>query len=122
MQKHPRVRSSYCRTSVCAEGLAQLPAARIPDVFAVIGRGIPNSDQVVYLISRDGQKFPVHEDVLKASSNFFKAALENGMKESGKCPLVWAAMYMGGPGHSLKPAVMHYYVHTYPDRSFFSLQ
>jgi hypothetical protein len=36
------------------------------------------------LVSKCGKRFSLHEEELKASSGFFRAALENGMKESGK--------------------------------------
>ncbi len=54
------------------------------DLFSVIQQGFPSTDEVVYLVSEDGKKFPIQENVLKSSSDFFKAALENNMRESGK--------------------------------------
>jgi hypothetical protein len=58
--------------------------ATTADLFSVILQGIPSLDDSVYLVSRDGKKFAIHEKVLKDSSDFFKAALENNMRESGK--------------------------------------
>ena len=60
------------------------------DWFSAICRGIPDADQIVYLVSKEGKRFPVHEEVLKSSSDYFTAALENGMRESGKFQLILA--------------------------------
>jgi hypothetical protein len=54
------------------------------DMLSVIRRGIPTIDEICYLVSSDGQKFPIHEKVFKESSEVFKAALEICMQESGK--------------------------------------
>jgi hypothetical protein len=53
-------------------------------LFSAIKHGIASMDEVVFLVSRDGKKFPIQEEVLKVSSDFFKATLETSMKESGK--------------------------------------
>jgi hypothetical protein len=54
------------------------------DLFSIIAQGMPSPDDSVYLVSREGKKFTIKEKVLKDSSDFFKAALENSMRESGK--------------------------------------
>jgi hypothetical protein len=53
-------------------------------LFSMIQRGIPASDEVVYLVSREGKKLAIQEQVLKNGSNFFRATLETSMRESGK--------------------------------------
>jgi hypothetical protein len=53
------------------------------DLFASICRGIPEANEIVYLVARDGKRFLVREEVLTASTDYFKAALQNGMRESG---------------------------------------
>jgi hypothetical protein len=54
------------------------------DLFSAILSGVGKIQEQVYLVSKDGEKFFIHEAELEASSDFFKAALRNGMKESGK--------------------------------------
>ncbi len=41
-------------------------------------------DEIVCLVSREGKRFPIQEQVLKSSSDFFKATLETNMQEAGK--------------------------------------
>jgi hypothetical protein len=60
------------------------PREAVANLFSAIMRGIPSAREVVHLVPRAGEKVPVHEQVLKDSSDFFKASLENGMQESGK--------------------------------------
>jgi hypothetical protein len=57
-------------------------------LISVIQQGIASMDEVVYLVSQDGKKYPIQEQVLKGSSDFFWAALEINMRESGKYPFV----------------------------------
>jgi hypothetical protein len=59
------------------------PAA-ISNIFSFFLQ--PKTSSNVCLVSREGMKFPIQEDVLKGSSDFFKAALENKTRESGKYP------------------------------------
>ncbi len=58
-------------------------------LFSVMLNGVASIQEQAYLVSKDGQKFSVHEDVLKASSVFFSSALENGMRETGKFSFSW---------------------------------
>jgi hypothetical protein len=53
-------------------------------LISVIQQGIADMDEVVYLVSQDAKRFPIQEQVLKSSSDFFRAALEINMRESGK--------------------------------------
>ena len=64
---------------------AQQPDAPKVDVFSAILSTVASTDEQVHLISRDDKKFSVHPQVLKASSEFFMKALENGMLETGSC-------------------------------------
>ncbi len=64
--------------------MSQQAANTKDDVFSIIFNGIANAQQQITLVSKDGQRFFVHEKDLKASSDFFQAALEIGMRESGK--------------------------------------
>jgi hypothetical protein len=59
------------------------PRPENADVFSSILQGVSTVDELVYLVSRDGKKFPIQEEVLKHSSDFFKAARETTMRESG---------------------------------------
>jgi hypothetical protein len=64
------------------------PREGAPNLFSAI----PSAREVVHLVSRAGEKVPVQEQVLKDSSDFFKASVESGMQESGKyyeSYLVW---------------------------------
>jgi hypothetical protein len=68
--------------------MADLPVpnnAAKAGLFSTIQQGLPSVNEAVYLVSRDGEKFSVQEHVLKGSSDFFKATLENKMREAGKC-------------------------------------
>ncbi len=58
-------------------------AAAAANLCSAFMRGIPSARNVVHLVPKVGEKVPVHEQVLKNSSEFFKAALEIRMSESG---------------------------------------
>jgi hypothetical protein len=53
------------------------------DLFSALLQGIGSPDGQVCLVSRDGKKFAMQENVLASSSDFFKAALESNMRETG---------------------------------------
>jgi hypothetical protein len=61
-----------------------LPAGE--DLFSIMMSAVASTDKQVYLVAKDGTSFPCQEAVLKASSNFFSAALDNGMRETSKIP------------------------------------
>ncbi len=53
-------------------------------MFSALHQGVASMDEMVYLVSQDNKKFAIHEEVLKCSSDFFRAALETRMREAGK--------------------------------------
>jgi len=70
------------------------------ETFSAILQGVPAADESIFLVSKDGRKFAVQAQVLKASSDFFRATLENEMLESGKC-LAYTLLEMISPAFLL---------------------
>jgi hypothetical protein len=67
--------------------MADLPVpnnAAKAGLFSTIQQGLACKDEIVFLVSKEGKEFSIQENVLKGNSDFFKATLENKMRESGK--------------------------------------
>jgi hypothetical protein len=58
--------------------------AIIESLSTILGDGVSSLDEQIVLVSQCGKKFPMHEEVAKASTEYFTAALQAGMTESGK--------------------------------------
>jgi hypothetical protein len=93
--------------SAQAERLAELPPES-SDLFSAILLGVGTTDEQAVLVSKDGRRFYVNGSLLKASSGFFEAALENGMQESGKLLVCVGGMCTHIMHYQLKPTLKRY--------------
>ncbi len=66
--------------------MAVTSAKGMADLLSAIQQGIPSSDETVHLVSNDGKKFAMHEQVLKGSSDFFKALSRAACRSQASIP------------------------------------
>ena len=72
--------------SAAAAAQHAMPHAANADLLSAMFDGVAVIQEQAYLISREGGTVAISADVLRASGRWFTAALENGMRESGKLP------------------------------------
>jgi hypothetical protein len=94
-------KSIFYRVSLCGSGTAvpgadrhleghalpsrmSLPAHDGLDLHCDISAEVWSHEESVFLVSREGTKFPVSEEVARQSSPYFLGLLESCMSEAGK--------------------------------------
>ena len=78
--------AQHARPPAHAAQSAPVPEAANADLFFALFGGVACMEEQAYLVSgsRGGARFPISAEVLKASGPWGRAALENGMQETGE--------------------------------------
>jgi hypothetical protein len=70
---------------------------------SIIEAGVLSLDESIILVSQEGIRFPVKEQVCKACTPYFEGLLENGMIEAGKSCLFYILILRERPlNHALR--------------------